>query len=359
MTSPEYKLAHADIKQIASAARKALIAADTLYHAWTNERQEHFRATMHEDARKRIQCVLIEALLGIKCTTAEINEAWNDIPTAKMNIVNWAKLLTEGIGENYIYLNECMAKDKSLLDFNTLHDYDYNDYLFQEQCISKDLPAYKGQDYYAYKHPCWVRLLASGQFYYATFLSLATYLTDEIESAGSDHIRQLIPHDYVDGKDNGKPEKGGFLLDLKIDANGLEAQLEELKSRWHPYLQQRWLELSKENDNLAPAVHTLDMDWDTDPHRFFIFNNAAALKKIRWRHFISDCEPIFADFSAVAKQLKEEIEGAITWLSENHQDVMENLDPDVIPFRKKMKVVLSPGALEDMARIESEDDPCQ
>jgi len=359
MTSPKYKLAHVDIKQITSAARKALIAADTQYHAWPSVKQERFRATMNEDARKRVQCVLTEALLGIKCTTAEIDEAWNNIPATKLNIINWAKLLTEGIGDDYIYLNECMAKDKSLLDFNTLHDYDYNDYLFQEQSISKDSPSYKGQDYYAYKHPSWVRLLTSDQFYYATFLSVATYLTDEIESAGSDHIRQLIPHDYVDGKDNGKPEKGGFLLDLKVNAAGLEGQLDELKSRWHPYLQQRWLELSKKYDNLAPAVYTLDMDWDADPHRFFIFNNAATLKKIRWRHFISDCEPLLTDFSAVEKQRKEEIEGAITWLSENHRDVMGNFDPDVIPFRKKMKVVLSSGALEDMARIESEDDPCQ
>jgi hypothetical protein len=45
-----------------------------------------------------------------------------------------------------------------------------------------------GTNYYAYRHPSWVRLLINGQFYYATFLSLATHLTDEIEEAGSDII---------------------------------------------------------------------------------------------------------------------------------------------------------------------------
>jgi hypothetical protein len=76
--------------------------------------------------------------------------------------------------------------------------------------------------YFAYQHPSWVRLLIHEQFYYATFLSLATYLLDEIESAVDNYINQLIPHDYVDGKNHGNREKGGFLWDMKIDAGGLE-----------------------------------------------------------------------------------------------------------------------------------------
>jgi len=34
-------------------------------------------------------------------------------------MLNWASLLTSGIGEDYIYLNESMAEGKSLLDFDT------------------------------------------------------------------------------------------------------------------------------------------------------------------------------------------------------------------------------------------------
>ncbi|WP_457664999.1 hypothetical protein [Thiolapillus sp.] len=41
--------------------------------------------------------------------------------------------MTTGIGEDYIDLNECMAEGKTLLDFPTLYDYDYVDYLFQEE----------------------------------------------------------------------------------------------------------------------------------------------------------------------------------------------------------------------------------
>ena len=200
MKDSTYKLSHLDSKKILAAARRALIIADTNYYAWEPDKQEHFRVTMHEEAQRKIQCVLLSDLLDIKCLPEEVDEVWNDVSLSKLNQLNWAKLLTTGIGEDYIYLNESMAEGKSLLDFATLYDYDYADYLFQEDARKRDFTDYKGIGYYAYQHPSWVRLLIDKQFYYAHFFSLATHVLDEIESAGNETINQLIPHEYVDGK---------------------------------------------------------------------------------------------------------------------------------------------------------------
>jgi hypothetical protein len=352
MTKPTYKLAHIDKTQIALAARKALMVADSHYFAWPAQQQERFRATMNKKARQKVQRVLLDHLLNIKCSSQEVSDILGDLPLPRLNIINWASLLTEGIGEDYIYLNECMAKGKSLLDFSTLYEYNYNDYLFQENANKRDFPDYKGVDYFAYQHPSWVRLLIDEQFYYATFLSLATHLLDEIESAGDDRIKQLIPHDYVDGKNQGKQEKGGFLWDMEIDAAGLEAQLDELKSRWYSYQRERWFALSKTFNDLPPAVYMRDKDWDDDPHRFFIFNNASVLKLIRWQHFLSDCEPLTTEFSAVEQQLEQEIDAAISWLAENHREIMKNFDPKVTKLRKKRKIIISAAAMGDLAKLD-------
>jgi len=357
MTKPAYKLAHVDKTEIVLAARKGLMVADSHYYAWPEKQQERFRATMSEKARNKVQRVLIKCLLGIKCSPQELSDTWDDIPLSKLNMINWANLLTQGIGEDYIFLNEYMAEGKCLLDFSTLYDYDYNDHLFQEEAKKQDFPDYKGADYFAYRHPTWVRLLIQEQFFYATFTSLATYFLDEIETAGDDHIKQLIPHEYVDGKNQGKPEKGGFLWDMKIDAGGLEAQLEELKSRWYIYQRERWYAVSKMFSDLPPAVYIQDQDWDDDPHRFFIFNNASTLKLIRWRHFLSDCEPLITDFLVMEEQLKKKTGDAISWLSENHRDILKNFDPKVVKLRKKYKIVMSPRALEDLAKIDTDDEP--
>ena len=352
MTNPTYKLAHIDKTRIELAARKALMVADSHYYAWSAQQQERFRATMSEKNRQKIRCALLNHLLGIKCSSKELYDIWNDIPFSKLNIINWANLLTQGIGEDFIYLNECMAKGKSLLDFSTLYDYDYNDYLFQEKVKKQDFTDYKSTDYFAFQHPAWVRLLIHEQFYYANFMSLATYFLDEVESAGNDYINQLIPHEYVDGKNQGKPEKGGFLWDMKIDAGGLEAQLDELKSRWFVSQRERWYALSEAFKKLPPAAYIQDKDWDDDPHRFFIFNNASTLKRIRWQHFLSDCEPLITEFTVVKEQLEQEIAGSVLWLAENHQNIMKNFDPKVTKLRKKRKIIISARALEDLNKMD-------
>lgn len=357
MTKPTYKLAHIDKTEIALAARKALMVADSHYFAWPAKQQEHFRATMSEKAQQKVQRILIDSLLGIKCSSQELSKVLDDVPFPKLNIINWAKLLTQGIGEDYICLNENMAEGKSLLNFSTLYDYDYDDYLFQEKFKKQDFPDYKGVDYFACQHPSWVRLLIKEQFYYATFMSLATYFLDEIESAGGEHINQLIPHEYVDGKNQGKPVKGGFLLDMKIDAGGLEAQLDELKNRWYTYQRERSSALNLMFRDSPPAVFIKDHDWDDDPHRFFIFKNAPTLKQIRWKHFLSDCESLITDFSLLEDQLTSEIDDAISWLSENHLDILKNFDPKVIKLRKKKKIIISSRALEDLAKIDTDDEP--
>ncbi len=354
MIDKTYNLSHLERQKLLAAARKALIAADARYFALTPREQERFRATISEDARRRVQRVLLDDLLDIKCRPDEVDEVWDNVPLTSLKLLNWASLLTTGVGNDYIYLNECMAEGKTLLDFPTLYDYDYADYLFQEEARKRDFPDYGGIAYYAYQHPSWVRLLIHEQFYYSTFTSLATYVLDEIESAGEEIIQQLIPHKYVDGKKHGKQEQGGFLWDVKIDAAGQEAQLDELRSRWYGYQRERWLVLSQLNVQRTPAVYVHDKDWDDDPHRFFIFTNESTLKQIRWRHFLSDCNSLVADYGEVEKLCAEEIGRANLWIVENHQDIQENFDPKVVKLRKKRKIILTESALNDLGEIDAD-----
>lgn len=342
--------------QITAAARKALIAADVQYFSWPASQQEMFRARAPRAAKKRIDQVLLASLLGIKCSLEEAEQIWDDLPIPQLNLLNAAKLMTTGIGEDYIFLNEGLPEGKTLLDYATLYDYDHEDYLFQEEVNRKEFPAYSGSDYFALRHPIWVRLLIKGKFHYASFFSLARHLCDDIEASGHDVIDQLIPHRYVEGEHHGKPQDGGFLWDQRLDANGLEGQLDELKSRWYSYLEARWVALSKDFQDLAPAVYSKAAEWDTDPNRYFIFNNATCLKHLHLRHFLADCELLMCETSSLEPLLKQEADRAKSWLTENHQDIMRNFDPKVAKLRKKRKIIMSPAALENQNRIGDDDE---
>jgi hypothetical protein len=96
MKEKTYKLAHLDRQKLLVAARKTVIAADAHYYAWTAQEQERFRVTMGEDAGRRIQCVLLDDLLDIKCRTDEVDEVWSGVLLTDLNQLNWARLSDDG-----------------------------------------------------------------------------------------------------------------------------------------------------------------------------------------------------------------------------------------------------------------------
>lgn len=336
-------------QKIKNAANKALIAANSRYHSWTPEKQEKFRATMSNAALNRVDIVLLKEIFGIQCAVKNGDEIRNNLPSSKLNKLNWAKLFIQGVGDDMVYLNEYMG-DNTLLDFNTLHDYDYDNYLFQEEANKERFTNYSGEKYYPISFPLWARLIIHNQFYYATLYSLASYLIEKLEIKSNEIIQSLIPHEYVDGENHEKEEIGGFLCDIKIDAGGLERQLDELKHRWYQYSNERWLELSKKFVKSKPVVYMEDENKKHELNRNFIFNNEEALKRTRWKHFVNDCETIQGDFSVVAKLEKRELVSAEKWLRNEYKDIMKNFDPKVVRLKRKMKVVVMPGAFDGLGR---------
>ena len=74
----------------------------------------------------------------------EMDGAERHFTEAQWSSINGAMLPLQGIGENYFFLNESFARDKSILSFPTLYDYDFADYQFQEEWRKKDIPDYQG-----------------------------------------------------------------------------------------------------------------------------------------------------------------------------------------------------------------------
>ena len=48
----------------------------------------------------------------------------------------------KGIGKDFFYLNEAFPSQKNLLSFETLYDYDFDDYKFQEDSRKKEQKDY-------------------------------------------------------------------------------------------------------------------------------------------------------------------------------------------------------------------------
>jgi hypothetical protein len=334
-------ISHFNFTEIQATARRALISANPSYYSWTADQQEHYRATKEVQAIQRIKIVIINSLLNIHCDLTNSEDVWNELSETNLDIINWALLLTDGIGEDYIFVNESFAIGKSILDFKTLYDYDFSDYLFQEESRKERFSNYKPSDYYPFNWEPWVRLLIDKVFIYANLSSTGRYITDELEDFGFDYIHQLIPYELVEGKEHGKPLNGDSLQwDMQINASGLEKQLEELESRWYTYLEKRFIAISKEQVAKRPTVHIIDNNEKHVCNRTYIFNNEDALKSVRWKHFVADSKPLMKNDKSLDVQLINEKQQGQLFLDNSYKDIIDNFDPNVVKLKKKMKVVM-------------------
>ncbi len=135
---------------------------------------------------------------------------------------------------------------------------------------------------------------------------------------------------------------------MQIEAGGQEKQLDKLKNRWYRYTKQCWLGLNKEFTKAEPAVYFEDINQDGELNRNFIFNNEYTLKKTYWKHFLTDCEPLLAEFSNVIERAEQEVAKAEAYFQKQYEDIMKNFDPKVVKLKKKMKLVVAPRAFDKM-----------
>lgn len=332
------------------ALRQALMRVNPDYFAWSLEAQERYRVSMPEQDAFRLRQELVQALFGIRAHTeddlAEIRDQFGD---KKHLVFNRAWLPATGVGEDYFFLNEYLDKGKTLLDFDTLYEYDYDDHCFQEQARKEQSPEYVVKPYRGALYYAWARLFIDGVFHYASLCMAAGYVYSCLDECGQEKVSTLIPHRYVKAKDHGKREGKGTIFSQRLEADGKEAQAEELQRRFWDYLSQRFDALSIELDSQArTAVYIEDLSRRNDPHMTFIFSDKTALQAARFRHFMRDCRLLVADRAELDVVINRERQALDIYLETTCRDIFANFDPKVAPFRKKRKIIIADSALNEL-----------
>ncbi|MDF0668768.1 MAG: hypothetical protein P0119_22175 [Nitrospira sp.] len=320
------------------------------YFAWSLDAQERYRVSMPEQDAFRLRQELVKALFGIQAKTDEdLSEISDQFGDEEHLVFNRALLPAAGVGEDFFFLNEYLDEGKTLLNFDTLYEYDYDDHCFQEQARKEQTPEYVVKPYRGAFYYSWARLFINGAFHYASLCMAAGYVYSRIKEFGQEKVSTLIPHRYVNAKDHGKREGKGTIFSQRIDADGKEAQAEELQRRFWDYLSQRYDALCTEfNGEARKAVYMEDLSRHNDPHMTFIFSDKTALQAVRFRHFMRDCRPLAADRAELDAVINRERQALDTYLESTCLDILTNFDPKVAPFRKKNKIIIADGALNEL-----------
>jgi hypothetical protein len=172
-------------------------------------------------------------------------------------------------------------------------------------------------------------------------------------------LQRLIPHRHVRGRHDGKVEKGGIRWDFRVDANGQEGLLDELQHRVWDYQRSRWRELETlwaasprggcyVLPNPEPGFEKDSLDLHV------VFTDADALGLVRPMNFMDDCRAIGRNSEELHAAASAESERALRFVAEQYEDLQANFDPKVTKLRKRLKVVMHPGALADLAGFEED-----
>jgi hypothetical protein len=339
-----------------SIARKALIYANPLYLSLRPSEQAHYRIhRTDEDSEKitaRIEKEVSEYMrahsdqLPVIPYQESIDEAHKEIA---LFLYNWVALLaSSGIGSP-ICINEDNADPNDLLnkDF-TLTDYDEG-YVQQQIELIED-EALTKEDFNFMSWATWIRIIIDQKFYYGTIFSVADYVHMEIENFAFDFIGELIPYDYVQGENNNKPTKGGFIWDYYFDANGKEAQLEELQDRWQAELNKLTDRVDAPQLTIAPKVfvkYTSLSESPIDHHIYIIVNNHFAGSQLTMSRLMQDVSKLEVNFEEIDHLVASEKAKAKAFIKAQYKDIEANFDPTIVKFKKRMNIVIAPNVLDD------------
>lgn len=318
------------------------------FFAWSLERQERWGIAMPSEDRAGFDEALLAELFGLTCTTrAEAVAAADQLSVARQSLWNEAVLPLRGIGEDCFFLNEAFANGESILDFETVGDYDRNDYQFQENARKEEDPDYSIRPYRGSLYLTWARLFVDGRFTYATLSTAAGYLYFRLEEAASELIEQRIPHCYVPGQNHGREQGECWEWDLRLDAKGEEGILEELRRRVWRYEQVRLdTLLTAYDESGVSGVYLLDESEPGETRLHFVFTDKHALSAVRFRSFLRDCRCIERPASEIDEKLESERSALATFVENQLAEIRRTYDPKVTRLEKRRKIMVMKDAFD-------------
>lgn len=309
--------------------------------------QDNYRLTMSIDQQEQLEKYLVSELFNTENyddkLSPEQKERYNEIIQP-----------LRGIGDDCFWFNEYLG-DKTLLDFKSYYDFDYQDYIYQVATNKREFKNYKEEPYRGCLYRRWARLFIDTQFTYADIQTASGRIFDILLEASTDSVQKFIPYKLINGKNNGKAEKNGFLLDVVKDANGKEAELEELQDRQNQYINKRRIELADEWDRHSfSEIYIFDEVHFGDKSTHFIFSDRESMRHVRFEHFMTDSRKLQAPTDRFFKHVEKEKQALEDYTAEQFNDIQKNFDSKIVRFKKKRKIILSSQALNDLSEISDE-----
>lgn len=320
------------------------------YFGWTADEQERYGACIPAEDWQALEQVLSTELFGSAVAARKnASDSGERLSPVQQSVWNEAVLPLCGIGEDIFDLNEPLPDANTILDFETVRAFDEAIHAFQESARREEDPDYISAPYLGSLYLNWARLFVDGRFTYATLSMAAAYIFSRLDVASSELLQALIPHTYVPGRNHGKVEGQYTQWDVRLDANGQEAVLEELQARVVAYVKERFEALQDSWDAAGLAgVYFVDESEPPDSNLHVVFTDKETLSTVRFRSFVRDCRARLRPASELKHAVEGELAALTRFVEEQHAAVLRDHDPKIVQFNPRAKVMVMNGALDGL-----------
>jgi hypothetical protein len=330
--------------------RRAIMRVRPDFFSRSREERERYGVRIPERDNLRLDRIFLKELFGIIVTTDNQALAAHDELTGTQNdLLNATVLPLTGIGEDNFFLNEFFAEGESVLSFGTVHDYDRAEHEIQESARAEKAPSYVKRPYHGVLHFAWARLFMDDVFTYGHLSMVAGLIHARADEHVSEIVDALVPQEYVRGDNHGKRSERGFQWDMRIEANGKEGLLDDLRFCQNAYFDNRYAALAKAWDRRAArTVYISEPDVPGEMDREFLFSDTAALKAVRFRSFLRDCRAIERPAAELTPHIDSEKQAASIFMHAEHERLLRDFDPNVARMRKRRKIVMREDAADKL-----------
>jgi hypothetical protein len=244
--------------------------------------------------------------------------------------------------EDFLDFNESIDLASALHHFRTLRAYDQAQYRLQERERYLDHPTCcGGKPYRGSLFLTEARLSADGRDTEVLLSMAAGYLYEKLCETSSTVLKKRVPYRYVPGTHHGEVEGKYRRWDMRLDANGQDAIVEELERRIWAYEQERFDSLLTSWDTASRScAYFVENPGTSDPRPYIVFSDKDALQRVRFRTFIQDCRSIEQPSCALEEAINEEKESLALFIATEHAEVIRTHDPKVVRLRERYRTAM-------------------
>lgn len=235
------------------------------------------------------------------------------------------------------------SRGGAALGFDTVRAYDEAEYRLDEREHGLDEPSYTASPYRGSLLLTEVRSTSAAGCGSVLLSMAAGYIYLRLCDSSSGVLKRHIPYCYKRGRFHGRREGKYLRWDMRLEANGREALVEELERRIWAYEEERFERLLTQWDLASrSAVYFVKEAAERRvPTTHIVFSDKSALERVHFRSLLEDCRALEQADDVLRVAVEVERNLLSRYVDGEYAEVSDIDEANVVPLSRRYRLLMS------------------